>query len=156
MRKLIVGAALLSVSSFSFAAETGPGCGWGSQVFSGKSGVASHVLAATTNGTSGNQTFGMTSGTGGCNATQTIQVASIYMNSNVDRVASDMSRGEGESLNALAELIGVASEHKTNFNQLLKNNFDKVFVTPNTSSTEAVNNIIALMQQDEVLKVYAG
>lgn len=156
MKQVLVGAALVSLSSFTFAAESGPGCGLGSQVFEGQSGVFSHVLAATTNGTSGNQTFGMTSGTLGCDANKTIQVASLYMDSNVDKVAAEMSKGEGESLNALAELMGVASEHKAQFNQLLKSNFNKVFVSEETTSSEAVNNIVALMENDSVLNVYVS
>lgn len=41
-------------------------CGWGSKVFAGQRGLAPQVLAATTNGTSGNQTFAISSGTSGC------------------------------------------------------------------------------------------
>ena len=42
------------------------GWGLGSQIFDGQSGVAPQVLAVTTNGTLGNQTFGISSGTSGC------------------------------------------------------------------------------------------
>ena len=38
-------------------------CGWGSKVWEGQGGLAAKVLAVTTNGTSGNQTFAITSGT---------------------------------------------------------------------------------------------
>ncbi|WP_144393764.1 DUF3015 domain-containing protein [Pleionea sediminis] len=154
MKRVLIGALVISVSSFTFASETGPGCGLGSQVFKGKKGVFSHVLAATTNGTSGNQTFGMTSGTLGCDANQTIQVASLYMDSNVDKVAAEMSIGKGESLNALAELLGVDAKHKAHFNQLLKENFNQVFASEETTSNEAINNIVALMEKDSILNVY--
>src|SRR5690606_21045070 len=43
------------------------GCGLGSKLFEGQRGVAPQVLAVTTNGTFGNQTFGISSGTLGCN-----------------------------------------------------------------------------------------
>jgi hypothetical protein len=42
------------------------GCGLGTIIFEGQKGIAPQVLAVTTNGTSGNQTFGITSGTLGC------------------------------------------------------------------------------------------
>ncbi|HEY8553803.1 MAG TPA: DUF3015 family protein [Burkholderiales bacterium] len=41
-------------------------CGWGSKLFDGQRGVVPQVLAATTNGTFGSQTFGISSGTSGC------------------------------------------------------------------------------------------
>jgi len=57
---------VVSISSAIFA--SGPsGCGWDSKVWEGKSEVLAHVCAATTNGISGNQTFGITNGTAGCN-----------------------------------------------------------------------------------------
>lgn len=152
MKKVILGAIVLMGSTSLMA--NGPGCGLGAQVFKGKSGTFSHVLAATTNGTSGNQTFGMTSGTLGCDTSQTIQVATLYMDSNIDKVAADISRGEGEALNALAELMGVKSEDKAHFNTLLKDNFAQVFTSSETTSSEAMQNIVKLMEQDETLKPY--
>ncbi|NVJ49766.1 MAG: DUF3015 domain-containing protein [Gammaproteobacteria bacterium] len=154
MKKVLFSAMVL-VGSTAAMAEAGPGCGLGAQVFKGKSGTVSHVLAATTNGTSGNQTFGMTSGTLGCDSSRTIQVATLYMDSNIDKVASDMSKGDGEALNALAELMGIESKDKAHFNALLKNNFAKVFTSNETTSDEAIQNIVALMKQDDVLKSYA-
>jgi len=66
MKKAICSAVLLAASSSAFAeAPGGPGCGWGNMLFEGESGPV-HFLATTTNGTSGNKTFGMTSGTNGC------------------------------------------------------------------------------------------
>ena len=56
------------------------GCGVGTMIFKGKSGLAPHVLAVTTNGTFGNQTFGMTSGTLGCNVDQKIVSTAMYLN----------------------------------------------------------------------------
>ena len=60
---------LLSLGSMTAHADAagGNGCGWGNMVFEGQRGLFPHLLATTTNGTSGNATFGMTSGTNGCN-----------------------------------------------------------------------------------------
>ena len=44
-------------------------------LFKGQRGVATHVVAATTNGTSGNNTFGMTTGTNGCHTNGALSMA---------------------------------------------------------------------------------
>ena len=59
MKKLFAAALMIAAGS-SAMAQNNVGCGWGSAVFNGQRGVAPQVLAATTNGTSGNQTFGIT------------------------------------------------------------------------------------------------
>ncbi|RLA46625.1 MAG: hypothetical protein DRR06_04650, partial [Gammaproteobacteria bacterium] len=65
--------ALAALPSLAFAeAPGGPDCGWGNMLFKGESGLGSHMIASTTNGTSGNATFGMTSGTNGCSANGTL------------------------------------------------------------------------------------
>src|SRR5271170_5520755 len=53
------------------------GCGLGAMMFQGKDGVVMHVLAATFNSSSGNQTFAMSSGTLGCEDAATAKVAAV-------------------------------------------------------------------------------
>ena len=67
MKRILIGS-LLAITSLSALAEApgGPNCGWGNMLFEGERGLPSHFIASTTNGTSGNATFGMTSGTNGC------------------------------------------------------------------------------------------
>ena len=79
MKSKIIVAALLTLASSAVmaAGENNVGsCGWGSKVFDGQSGVFPQVLATTTNGTFGNQTFGISTGTSGC--TQDGMVKSNY------------------------------------------------------------------------------
>jgi len=151
MKKAIAGAVLLSASSFAMA---DPGCGLGSMIWEGQSGPAPHVLAATTNGTSGNQTFGMTTGTLGCDTSQTVQSMALYMDSNLDKVARDISRGEGENLDTLAVLLGVEAEDRPAFYSALQNNFDSVFPSADTTSDQAVSAIVEIMEADESLGRY--
>ncbi len=67
MKRILLGTLFAAASFNAFAdAPGGAGCGWGNMLFKGQRGVATHVVAATTNGTSGNNTFGMTTGTNGC------------------------------------------------------------------------------------------
>ena len=91
--KKIVAIALLASSSMVMA-DDDVGCGLGTVLFAGKSGLAPKILAATTNGSYGNQTFGITSGTLGCQADGVISSRarlSMFMGTNSERLARDMS-----------------------------------------------------------------
>ena len=68
MKKLYLASALAVVMAFSSNAMAvdSTGCGLGSMAWRGQSGVVPQILAVTTNGTFGNQTFGISSGTSGC------------------------------------------------------------------------------------------
>ena len=109
VKGLIVG--LLSVGSVAAHADAagGNGCGWGNMLFDGQRGFAPHFLATTTNGTSGNATFGMTSGTNGCDVNAKIGYGGrsmLAMNGMLDNIAEDMAQGQGEALDAYATLLG--------------------------------------------------
>ncbi|MDX1800969.1 MAG: DUF3015 domain-containing protein [Marinobacter sp.] len=153
MKKLIAGAILLGASSMAFAQ---PGCGVGAMIWKGQSGIAPHVLAATTNGSFGNQTFGMTTGTLGCQTNEAVQSMAMYMNGNIDNVARDMSRGNGENLDTLAVVLGVDKADRGEFRQLLQDNFATIFPTTDTTSDEAVSAIVALMEKNEKLSKYVA
>lgn len=153
MKKLIAGAILLGASSMAFAQ---PGCGVGAMIWKGQSGIAPHVLAATTNGTFGNQTFGMTTGTLGCQTNESVQSMAMYMDSNIDKVARDMSRGNGENLDTLAVLLGVEDADRGAFSQVLQDNFAAIFPSSDTTSGEAVDAIVALLEKNESLSKYVA
>lgn len=155
MKRLIATALLISASSFTFAQE-GPGCGVGTMIFKGQSGPAPHILAATTNGSFGNQTFGMTSGTLGCDTSETIQSMAMYLDSNIDKVARDISRGEGENLTTLAVLMGVEAKDREHFNATLQKNFATLFPTAQTTSDQLAGSIVDLLQKDPKLSRYLG
>ena len=153
MKKLIAGAILLGASSMAFAQ---PGCGVGAMIWKGQSGIAPHVLAATTNGSFGNQTFGMTTGTLGCQTNESVQSMAMYMDSNIDKVARDMSRGNGENLDTVAVLLGVEAADRGAFSKVLQDNFAAIFPTSDTTSGEAVDAIVALLEKNESLSKYVA
>ena len=153
MKKVIAGAILMGASTLAFAQ---PGCGVGAMIWKGQSGIAPHVLAATTNGTFGNQTFGMTTGTLGCQTNQSVQSMAMYMDSNIDKVARDMSRGAGENLDTLAVLLGVDQTDRDSFRKVLQDNFATIFPSSDTTSGEAVNAIVALLENDQTLSKYVA
>ena len=156
MKKLVV-AGLVALSPLTAqAADTGPGCGWGSMVFEGQNGVAPHVLAATTNGTY-TQTFGMTTGTAGCDTSQSISyMAFNFLDSNMEKVARDMAVGEGENLTTLAVLMGIDEQHRPTFYQSTKDNFSKIFSGENVRSREVYRSIVSIMKENNKLAQYAG
>lgn len=157
MKKLLV-IALLASSSMAMA-DDDVGCGLGSMLFAGQSGVAPKVLAATTNGTYGNQTFGITSGTLGCQADGVISSRarlSMFMGTNSERLARDMSVGQGESLNVLADLMGVKEQDKALFFKTTQQHFSVIFSDQNQKAGDVLAALQQVMKQDSKLAVYAG
>ncbi|MFW2374058.1 MAG: DUF3015 domain-containing protein [Gammaproteobacteria bacterium] len=158
MKKTLI-AGLIALAPFAVqAAEKGPGCGWGAMVFDGQSGLGPNILAATTNGTFGNQTFGMTSGTAGCdvNTTITVAAADLFLDENMEKVARNMATGEGEALDTLASLIGVAEEDKAHFFTMTRNNFGKIYGGDKASSVEVLTSLKEVMKADSKLAKYVA
>ena len=115
MKKIIAAAAVAACFSASSAfAVDSTGCGLGSMAWRGQSGVAPQVLAATTNGFFGIQTFGITSGTSGCDPRGRITggtgVMFAFLEKNLDQFALDASRGKGETIDAIASLMNLPAE----------------------------------------------
>ncbi|HRH91079.1 MAG TPA: DUF3015 family protein [Agitococcus sp.] len=157
MKKLL--AVALLASSSVVMADQDVGCGWGTMVWAGQSGVAPKVLAATTNGTSYNQTFGITSGTAGCQADGVITSRarlSMFMSTNSERLARDMSVGRGETLEVLANLLKIKAEDKTTFFQATQTHFGKIFAPENKTAGDVLAALNKVMAQDSKLAAYAG
>lgn len=116
------------------------GCGLGSMAWRGQSGILPQVAAATTNGTFGNQTFGITFGTSGCDPNGRItggtqKMVLAFLENNLEQFAMDAAAGEGETLTTLAGIMDmneadVAAKTYQNFAVLFPNeNVDAVDVT---------------------------
>lgn len=156
MKKTLLATALLMATGSAYAAKDA-GCGLGAQLWAEKEGIAPNVMAATTNGTSGNQTFGMSTGTLGCDNSKSrgFMAVNEYMDSNMDKVARDMSRGHGEALDALAKIMGVADADKANFFSVSKANFEQIFTSETVNRSEVVANLAKVLQTDATLAKYA-
>lgn len=157
MKKIIAGAILATASSFALAASGPAGCGLGSTViFPDADKWYQHVMAATTNGTSGNQTFGMTSGTLGCEAANgPLKSAQIFIDENMDQLAADIAVGQGETLAALAEIMGVQTQDTAAFNRAMQSNFDAMFSADATSAA-TLEAMTSAMAADINLQKYLG
>lgn len=164
MKKLLLGAFIVSapfmMTTATAAGGHGPaGCGLGTAViFKDANEWHEHVLAATTNGTSGNQTFGMTSGTLGCQDAGGPLAAGVdlFLDNNMEQLAADTATGQGETLAALSELVGINAADTSAFNAVLKANFDQIFASSEVTSGQAYDALVSVMKQDIVLSKYVN
>jgi hypothetical protein len=104
--------------------DTGPGCGlgklaWGD--FKGQKQIAPQVMMATTNGTFGSQTFGISFGTSGCTNNGIIMHA--FASATFENLQQEMAQGQGEHLTSLATLLGVPPAYHREFFTLAQENY---------------------------------
>ena len=158
MKKAIISAALLAASSSAFAAAPGgPDCGWGNMLFDGQSGVGPHFLASSTNGTSGNATFGMTTGTNGCNANGTLTYGGqSLIGSIMGEFTEDVARGDGEALNAVAVMYGVEKADRDAFASAMHENFAVIFPNEDVTAAEVMASMNEVMKADSRLAKYVA
>jgi Protein of unknown function (DUF3015) len=152
MKKLayVVSAVLMTVvlSGVVWAVDQkNTGCGLGSMIFEGQNGLVSQTFAATTNGTFGNQTFGITSGTSNCEQYSTFtynEKLNTFVADNMDNLARDIARGQGEYLNTLALLMEVPDSKKGVFRSHMQTHFPDIYTSDKVTHSEVVKNILAI------------
>lgn len=143
-KTLLIAAATTILTTASFAGAN-TGCGLGNEVIKNQDSVVMQVFAATTNGTSGNQTFGITSGTSGCAKPAKFvsnDRANEFVAGNMDLLALDISNGQGEALSTLATLLNISNPDT--FASILQANFDNIYTSSSVNSADVIDNIIAL------------
>lgn len=159
MKKILMASLLAAASASSFAVVPGgDSCGWGNMLFEGKSGLPIHVVASITNGTSGNNTFGMTSGTNGCSANGSLTYggkALINLGAIMDEFSEDVARGDGEALTAVAVSMGVANDDRARFKTVLHENFNTLFPGDSVTAEAVMASMMELMRADAQLAKYA-
>jgi len=139
-------------------ADGGTGCGLGTLWFDGNTGVAAHSIAMTTNGSLFNNTFGMSSGTLGCDSSQPIRYHGerVYIGANMTKLAEDMSRGQGETLAGLSEVMGIAQEDKPAFYALTQKHFDRIYANESVTSDQVADALVQVLKSDPVLSKYVS
>lgn len=153
MKKFVIGISIvLMMSSVAMASmKENCGCGLGSVVLENNKGdsLLIQLVATFLNGLCGNQTFGISSGTLGCDKPASLvknEIMDKYVADNMDNLAVDIASGGGESLDALSEIAGVSPEKKELVYAALQKNFDTIFETENVTHktvVEKINHIIA-------------
>ena len=147
----------LGLATSALAAGYGAaGCGLGSLVFDGKTDMISQVLAGTTNGTSGNQTFGITSGTSNCDASGIVlaeKEQDIFVAQNFDSLAKDMASGQGEHLATLSAMMSCPVAEFASFTQ---KNYDVLYASTETTPAEMLDTLKVGMKQSPALSAVCG
>ncbi len=154
MKKLIIGIAL-AVMVFSFGAskaeaaakaQSNTGCGLGSQLITQNDTLLGQLAMTFLNGISGNQTFGITSGTSGCKQATSIvsNETNKFVAENMDGIAQDIAMGTGETIETLAELMNVPTTERAGFYTALQANFSDIYTSENVEAGTVIDNIVAV------------
>lgn len=80
----------------------------------------------------------------------------MYIDGNKSKLAMDMSKGSGESLESLAQLIGVKDADKVAFYRVTKENFAKIFVGEQSSSEQIALGLKQVLAADSTLAQYTA
>jgi hypothetical protein len=132
--------------------DTGPGCGLGKLAWSdykNQKDIAPQVLMATTNGTFGSQTFGISTGTSGCTNDGKIMgehKTTMFAQLNFENLSQEMAQGQGEHLASLATLMGVPAEQHAAFFAMTQERYTSLVKTGEASPVamvKAINDAIA-------------
>ena len=146
MKKLIGTAVLAAVCGFAYADELqdNVSVGFGTLIFQGQTGLVQQILAATTNGSFGNQTFAITSGTLGAQKADSLvknETLRKFVAGNMDNLARDMATGKGEALDTLADLMAIPAAERSAFRSNLQANFSKIYTSSAVTELEVLRNL---------------
>jgi len=134
-------------------------CGVGTTIWEGSEGTGAKILAFTTNF----WTFkgiSTTSEISGCGEEDNIfkKVSSAklryYASQNLDHLASDFARGQGEHLDAIAHLIQLRVADRDEFRALAQNHFESLFPHDHVTAGEMLDHLRQLMIQNDTLSSY--
>ena len=138
---LVIG--LFSFSAFSSGGYGDAGCGLGSVVFGSDPGFV-QIFAATTNGTFGSQTFGISTGTSNCSGLG--DSATQFIESNKTALSNDIARGQGETLASLSQIYGCSSFE---LGKNLRSNFGTLFNT-GSQAKEIHSKIMNIIKEENI------
>lgn len=123
------------------------GCGLGGMALGNQTGFGFKILATFLNNISANQTFGISSGTLDCDPRSSIfSKMDSYIADNMDILAVEIAQGEGESLDALAEIADISADKKATFCASLQNNFAKIFPNETVTHDAVSKEILAVIE----------
>ena len=147
LSSLLIAGALALASNASAIDSTG--CGLGSMAWRGQSGIGPQVLAATTNGSFGTQTFGITFGTSGCDPNGRVtggtgRMMLAFLENNMEQYALDAAAGHGETIVTMAGILNMDSEK---LGEMSKQNFATLFPNENVDAVELTLNVLEMVKQ---------
>ncbi|NBO39153.1 DUF3015 domain-containing protein [bacterium] len=125
------------------------GCGLGSVVMGPR---GSQISAYTTNGTSGTQIYGITSGTSNCQPDRKgarSEAQESFMFSNYATLSKEMAQGAGTTLAGLAHVLGCGETDLAAFNKVAQTEHHKIFSSP--GAVAALETLKESIVQNETL-----
>ena len=141
---------ILAVSAHAATIRDNCGCGLGTMALGDQEPTILSQMAATfLNGLCGNQTFGITSGTLDCAPNSGLASNTRvreFIQDNMDHVAMDIAVGQGETLEALADLMEVSQQDRPDLYVKLQSNFDQIFTSSEVSSDDVMTNLEKVIQ----------
>ena len=138
----LVAAGMLAVSTSAFAGNVGPGLGY--LLVNDKEGMGWDLLGAFLNGIWYNQFFAISSGTWGYDKAEVAMTeTNQFISDNMDTLANDIAKGEGEYIDTLSTMLNVSDS--VAFKASLQNNFDEIFSSSEVSAQEVASKIYSLV-----------
>ncbi len=128
------------------------GCGLGTNLMAGKTGLVNHVIASCINGYTG-QSISLTFGLMGCDATGEVTADAElrkFASTNIDQLARDVARGEGETLDAFAHLLQVPASDRAAFGAFTQAHFAELFPSADVTSGEMLEAFFRLVDASRV------
>ena len=112
------------------------GCGLGSLVFGNNE---CQTSAATTNGSSTNQVWGIVSGTSNCvgggSKSLVEDIQRQFMEDNYETLAKEMAQGQGETLTALSTVLGCDRDSQVAFAHTMQASFPQIYAAPGVGAS---------------------
>lgn len=133
-------------------ADNDVGCGIGTRLFEGKTGLMPHLLASCTNGYT-LQSVSLTFNSFGCDSTGAVTADAElrkFAAAHIDQISRDAARGEGESLSALAYLLQLPAEQHDAFGLFVRDHFVELFPNQHVSSSEVLDSLYRLLDEQRV------
>ena len=131
--------------------DTGPGCGLGKLAWADykhQKNILPQVMMATTNGTFGSNTFGISLGTSGCTNDgkwMAEQKVTMFAEINFENLSQEMAQGQGEHLASLATLMGVPADQQPAFFALTQERYTSLIQSGETAPVAMIKALNAAM-----------
>ena len=131
-------------------ADNDVGCGVGTMIMEGQEGLVPKLAASCTNGMTF-QSISITFGLLNCNGRDTVTADAElrkFAAANIDRLARDVARGEGETLEVVAHLLQVDEPARPAFFAYTQAHFEVLFPSADTTSNEMLDSLYRLLASE--------
>ena len=148
-----------TILSLAAAGTAQAACGIGSNIWEGDDRTSAKILASLTNFWTAkgiSTTFGLAGCTDEDNLLKRASSQKVrhFASGTLYHLAVEMARGEGENLDAFAQLLLVREEDRAHFRSFVQANFSALVSHDHISADELLDNLDRLMSQDAELSGY--